>query len=78
MKSTHILGTSLAFLLAQVPVARAEELTLWHSWSNDSEMAALNTIVDEFESLPVFSSFEYHPLIAPAVMPWTKKRPSAK
>ena len=23
------------------PAARAVELTLWHSWSNDSEMAAL-------------------------------------
>jgi glucose/mannose transport system substrate-binding protein len=50
MKPTHILGTSLALALAQVPAARAAELTLWHSWSNDSEMAALNTIVDEFES----------------------------
>ena len=36
--------------MAQVPAASAAELTLWHSWSNDSEMAALNTIVDEFES----------------------------
>jgi glucose/mannose transport system substrate-binding protein len=50
MKSTHILGTSLALALAQVPAATAAELTLWHSWSNDSEMAALNTIVDEFEA----------------------------
>ncbi len=50
MKPTHILGTSLALALAQVPAARAAELTLWHSWSNDSEMAALNAIVDEFES----------------------------
>ena len=50
MKSTHILGTSLALALAQVPAARAAELTLWHSWSNDSEMASLNVIVDEFES----------------------------
>jgi glucose/mannose transport system substrate-binding protein len=50
MKPTHILVSSLALALAQVPAARAAELTLWHSWSNDSEMAALNTIVDEFES----------------------------
>jgi ABC-type glycerol-3-phosphate transport system substrate-binding protein len=48
MKSTHILGTSLALTLASIPAANAVELTLWHSWSNDSEMAALNTIVDEF------------------------------
>jgi glucose/mannose transport system substrate-binding protein len=48
MKSTHILGTSLALALAQIPAAQAVELTLWHSWSNDSEMSALNTIVDEF------------------------------
>lgn len=26
----------------------AAELTLWHSWSNESEMRALNTIVDAF------------------------------
>jgi len=48
MKSTHILGTSLAFAMASIPAAHAVELTLWHSWSNDSEMAALNTIVDAF------------------------------
>lgn len=48
MKLTHLLGTAMALALGTAPAARAVELTLWHSWSNDSEMAALNTIIDEF------------------------------
>jgi ABC-type glycerol-3-phosphate transport system substrate-binding protein len=43
-------GLPLALALAAVPAAGgAEELTLFHTWSNESEMAALNTIVDAFE-----------------------------
>jgi len=42
-------GLPLALALAAVPAAGgAEELTLFHTWSNESEMAALNTIVDAF------------------------------
>ena len=43
-----------------------------------SWMAVAGCADRSFGSLPVFSSLEYQPLIAPAVMPWTKKRPSAK
>ncbi|MFO1141568.1 MAG: ABC transporter substrate-binding protein [Amaricoccus sp.] len=44
--------TALPLLLAlgAMPgAAGAVELTLFHTWSNESEMAALNTIVDAFE-----------------------------
>lgn len=44
-----LLGTvaALAIGLSSVP-ANALELTLFHTWSNESEMAALNTIIDAF------------------------------
>src|SRR3954452_2709400 len=42
-------GLPLALALAAVPAAGgAVELTLFHTWSNESEMAALNTIIDAF------------------------------
>ena len=42
-------GIGLALAFGTLPfAAQAAELTLWHSWSNESEMAALNTIVDAF------------------------------
>ena len=43
------LGLALAF--GTMPFAAdAADLTLFHTWSNESEMAALNTIVKEFEA----------------------------
>ena len=42
-------GPVLALTLVGLPMqVAAEELTLFHTWSNESEMAALNTIVDKF------------------------------
>jgi glucose/mannose transport system substrate-binding protein len=42
---------ALALLLCgAAPYAQAAELTLFHTWSNESEMAALNTIVDKFQA----------------------------
>ena len=44
-------GLPLALALGAMPgAAGAVELTLFHTWSNESEMAALNTIVDAFEA----------------------------
>lgn len=44
-------GMALALAFGALPfVANAAELTLFHTWSNESEMAALNTIVDAFEA----------------------------
>ena len=44
-------GVALALAFGVLPyVANAADLTLYHSWSNESEMAALNTIVNEFQS----------------------------
>lgn len=41
---------ALAFALTTASTtAFAEELTLFHTWSNESEMAALNTIIDKFQ-----------------------------
>jgi len=34
-------------LSSTTAIANAAELTLFHTWSNESEMAALNTIVKE-------------------------------
>src|SRR5437588_9254686 len=42
-------GTALAIGMTPF-AASATDLTLFHTWSNESEMAALNTIVKEFES----------------------------
>ncbi len=43
-------GIGLALAFGTLPFAAdAAELTLWHSWSNESEMAALNTIVNAFD-----------------------------
>jgi glucose/mannose transport system substrate-binding protein len=54
MKMLHSKTTRLALALALTtaltPVS-AEELTLFHTWSNESEMAALNTIIDKFEAM---------------------------
>lgn len=44
-------GPVLALALGGLPMeVGAEELTLFHTWSNESEMAALNTIVDKFQA----------------------------
>lgn len=51
MIRTKLAGIGLALAFGSLPfAAQAVELTLWHSWSNESEMAALNTIVDEFKA----------------------------
>jgi ABC-type glycerol-3-phosphate transport system substrate-binding protein len=42
-------GIGLALAFGTLPfTAHAVELTLYHTWSNESEMGALNTIVDAF------------------------------
>lgn len=44
-------GIGLALAFGALPViANAAEITLFHTWSNESEMAALNTIVKAFEA----------------------------
>jgi len=49
MMRRKLAGIGLALAFGTLPyAAQAAELTLWHSWSNESEMAALNTIVDAF------------------------------
>lgn len=42
-------GLVLTIALTTTTLAQAEELTLFHTWSNESEMAALNTIIDKFK-----------------------------
>src|SRR6185436_17288505 len=50
LKSRLLAGIA-ALAIGMVPVAAgATDLTLFHTWSNESEMAALNTIVKEFEA----------------------------
>ena len=51
MRLRHkILGAAAAAAIGMAPIAAtATELTLFHTWSNDSEMAALNTILKAFE-----------------------------
>jgi glucose/mannose transport system substrate-binding protein len=47
----RLAGAATALAIGLAPVAAsATDLTLFHTWSNESEMAALNTIVKEFES----------------------------
>src|SRR5258707_10758860 len=49
MLRTRLLGAAAALALGILPAAAgAVELTLFHTWSNESEMAALNTILDAF------------------------------
>lgn len=44
-----LMGTVAALAIGFNPMAaHAVDLTLFHTWSNESEMAALNTIIDEF------------------------------
>ena len=44
-----LMGTVAALAIGFSPMAAsAVELTLFHTWSNDSEMAALNTIINAF------------------------------
>jgi len=51
MSRRRFAGLGLAFTLGLSTVtARAADLTLFHTWSNESEMAALNTIVKAFEA----------------------------
>ncbi|MEO6013104.1 MAG: ABC transporter substrate-binding protein [Devosia sp.] len=46
-----LMGTVAALAIGISPMAAsAAELTLFHTWSNDSEMKALNTILDDFQS----------------------------
>ncbi len=52
MLRTLARGSILAFGLSTASTfAYATELTLFHTWSNESEMAALNVIVDKFVSM---------------------------
>jgi glucose/mannose transport system substrate-binding protein len=44
------IGLALAVGVASIATAAATELKLFHSWSNESEIGALNVIVKEFES----------------------------
>jgi glucose/mannose transport system substrate-binding protein len=45
-----ILGTAAVLTIGLAPFAtKAVELTLFHTWSNESEMAALNSILKSFE-----------------------------
>ncbi|SHF76199.1 glucose/mannose transport system substrate-binding protein [Kaistia soli DSM 19436] len=37
-------------LVASVGTAQATDLTLFHTWSNESEMKALNTIIDKYQA----------------------------
>jgi len=39
-----------AALTASVGAAHATDLTLFHTWSNESEMKALNTIIDKYQA----------------------------
>lgn len=49
MSKLKLAGAAVALAIGMSPLAtEAAELTLWHSWSNESEMQALNTIVDAF------------------------------
>src|SRR5664279_1933210 len=49
MFRTKLLGAAAALVIGLVPAAAgAVELTLFHTWSNESEMAALNTILDAY------------------------------
>ena len=51
MSRRQLAGLGLVFTLGTTPVAAfAADLTLFHTWSNESEMAALNTIVKAFEA----------------------------
>ncbi|MEO8758067.1 MAG: ABC transporter substrate-binding protein [Devosia sp.] len=44
-----LLGTAAALVIAASPMAAsAVELTLFHTWSNESEMSALNTILNAY------------------------------
>lgn len=44
-----LMGSVAAVAIGLGPMAAtAAELTLFHTWSNESEMAALNTIIDDF------------------------------
>src|SRR3954469_8845584 len=48
---SRLATAAIALSIGMVPAAAgATELTLFPTWSNESEMAALNTIVKEFES----------------------------
>ena len=49
-KRLAVLGLALAMGVAPFAVAHATELKLFHSWSNDAEIGALNVIRKEFES----------------------------
>ena len=61
-----VAGIGLALGFGALPfTANAVELTMWHSWSNESEMAALNTIVDEFIRSAVIRSSPPRPRTRP-------------
>jgi glucose/mannose transport system substrate-binding protein len=51
MSRRKLAGLGIVLALGITPVAtQAADLTLFHTWSNESEMAALNTIVKAFEA----------------------------
>ena len=45
MKRPILAGLALALTMGVSPLATAAELTIFHSWSNESEIAALNVFV---------------------------------
>src|SRR5689334_11925110 len=48
---SRLATAAIALAIGMGPIAaKATELTLFHTWSNESEMAALNTIVKAFEA----------------------------
>src|SRR5437868_14802844 len=48
---SRLATAAIALMVGMGPIAAgATELTLFHTWSNESEMAALNTIVKAFEA----------------------------
>jgi glucose/mannose transport system substrate-binding protein len=49
MLTAKLAGAGMALAIAGAPFsANALELTLFHTWSNESEMAALNSIIDAY------------------------------
>jgi glucose/mannose transport system substrate-binding protein len=50
MKKTLLAGLSLVLAMGIAPVAKAAELTIFHSWSNESEIAALNVFVNALKA----------------------------
>jgi len=50
MKKTILAGLTLALMTSVAPMAQAADLTMFHSWSNESEIKALNVFVDALKA----------------------------